>query len=531
MKKILLPIIAAILLNACQLFEQEIDLDKIQNPDEVIFEMYPDFQLERMYVEDLNYDEFLDYEIIGYDKFDNYIEAYFIHNGEDSDTYTYMTGDDYWNDYEGYSEYYENVEEYFEGMEDVSSVEEIFYQDVNSDGIEDALVVSHYTSDDYYSIDVYIFVGSDEGFEYFGLGEMYYPSSEEEFGVFKTIAFEEEYFTIELLESGKWERYITFKYDAYENDFLLHQDGGKVWNEQGELEIDELLTEDDFGYKYFYEFMPDDSDVFSLRLGYWVNNTTQLLEALGSNRIIHIQQGDYVLNDLNALPAEARSNFNSTTDWSTFYSTDAYTYQGWGPGNKSEIALTLVNLRNTTFIGEGDVRFIVDNELVSVLRIENCAKLDFENIYMVHDVGGYCGANVLDMFYSDEIEFEYCVFDGSGEIGVLAEACYSAYFTNSDFTNCTNGAIDFSDSDAIFDYCNFNNNSIYSSLVGAYGYSSLDFYDCSFTNNEANAREISEETYLFYADDDAYIYLDSYSIIENNSVDKQLNDRNNVTLP
>ena len=91
MKKILLPIIAAILLNACQLFEQEIDLDKIQNPDEVIFEMYPDFQLERMYVEDLNYDEFLDYEIIGYDKFDNYIEAYFIHNGEDSDTYTYMT--------------------------------------------------------------------------------------------------------------------------------------------------------------------------------------------------------------------------------------------------------------------------------------------------------------------------------------------------------------------------------------------------------------------------------------------------------
>ena len=50
MKKILLPIIAAILLNACQLFEQEIDLDKIQNPDEVIFEMYPDFQLERMYI-------------------------------------------------------------------------------------------------------------------------------------------------------------------------------------------------------------------------------------------------------------------------------------------------------------------------------------------------------------------------------------------------------------------------------------------------------------------------------------------------
>lgn len=530
MKKSLILLLVVFLFNACQ-FDKKIDLEAVENPEEDIYELFDGFELESMYLADHNYDGFLDYEFVGYDMFDNYVDVYFMHNGEGSETYTFMDYEDFWYAYETYEDTYSRVEDYFAGMEEESSIEEIYYSDLTNDGMDDAVVVSYYTSDDYYSIDVYIFEGGENGYTYFGLGEMHYPVSEDAFDVFQNVTIKDEFFTVELAEPGEWERYITFKYDEFDQDFLLYKDGGKIWDENGELLRDEVLTDNDFGYVFFYEFNPNDGNVFSLQIPFWVSNTEELLAAIGSNRVIYIQGGEYLLNDLDALPEEARANFYQLKGWSTFYSSSFYKYEGYGGANESEINLTLGNVRNTSFIGEGDVRFVVDDEFVTVLALEDCDKVVFENIYMVHDVGGVCGANVVDMYYSDEVDFINCVFDGSGEIGVYSEDCYSMYFIECSFTNCTSGALDCFDSDAMFRECYFKDNLIWHTLVGAYGYSTLDFYECEFTDNSDESYDSSNDSYLFYTDDEAYIYLDSYSILENNQVNSKANNRDNITLP
>ncbi|MFT4968511.1 MAG: hypothetical protein ACI9O4_000240 [Chitinophagales bacterium] len=538
MKNIFYLAALAALFTSCEYVWMEPDHNHVVNPEMAVVQIYDDFEIEAVTKEDIDYDGVMDYTIIGYDEYGDWVEAVFINNDDIWSTFTFMTGDEfrsddgYYDDYDDYSDVYAEVEDYFYEIEDFNHVEDVKYADLNSDGYEDAIVIAFYDSEDYQSIDVYVFTGEEEGFYYYGIAEVHYPYIYGDFGAYKDLVIKDEFFTIELSEESPYmDRSITFRYDEFEDEFLLHKDGGKVLDEEGNLIREEVLTQDDFGDVYFYDFILNYDNTFNIKQETWVSSTEEFLNALSSNRVIYLEEGIYELNDINALPYEVRNSYKTADSWEDFYVSDFFTYSCGSIDYESELSLKLTDLKNLDIIGQGDVKLVVTDEMITVLTFENCANVSVENVYMVHDVGGICGANVVDLNYCEDMEFTNCTFDGSGELGVYADACYSLYFNDCQFTNCTSGAIDFYDSDGMFDNCTFKDNEIWQALVAAYSYSSLDFYACDFKDNFKYDYEDSRETqYLFYADEESYIYLDDQCLIKDNEVDKRLNNEEYVLI-
>lgn len=537
MKNLFFLAACSALLMSCEYVWMEPIHDHVVNPELAVKFLYDGFEMESVTKEDIDYDGNMDYTIYGYDEDDNWIEAIFINNDNIWSTYSFMTGDEFWGDYEyyddEYSEFYDSVEEYFIDMEDLSTIAETFYYDVDGDGTEDAVVIANYVSEDYESIDVYIFTKSEEGYYYYGIAEVHYPNNSGDYAAFKNVVFKDEYFTVELREDDPyWERFITFKYDDNEGEFFLHKDGGTVKDQEGNLTREEVLTEDDFGTKYFYEFYADDIELFSIKKEVMVTTTQEFLDALSNNTTIYVEPGEYRLNDIYGLSTEIQEYYKDAEDWDDFYIHDYYFLTCGSKDYESDISLTISELQNVDIIGRGDVDFVVGDEMVTVLTFEGCNKVKMEGIYMVHDVGGDCGSNVVDLNFCKDLAFTDCVFDGSGQLAIYAVDCYSLLFTECSFTNCTDGALDFVDSDGMFDNCEFSDNEIWHSLVTADGYSSLDFYECTFSNNSyyIEDHDDSDDTYLFEARNDAYIYVGDYCEFSNNEVDVLANDFDYVIL-
>lgn len=514
-------------LSSCRYFEQELDLDKVRNPEKDIYKIYEDFQFESLTKFDVNDDGYLDYTIQGYDQYGDWVEAYFLHNGDKENTYTFVSSDDYYSDDD--SDIVERVEDYFLDSELSSTIEELVYQDLDADGLDDAVVVAFYESEEYYSIDAYVFLGLENGYQYNGLAEVHYPMNFVGFKDFRKLVVSDQFFTIELAgENPKWERYITFKYEEDEGAFVLHKDGGKVYDSSGVLVREAVLTTADFGTIYFTDFITDDKVLFSIKQEARVSTVPEFLYALQSNMTIYVNEGVYLLNKLELLPSEAQEKFYASKEWGTFYSEDFYDYYGGEVEEPSNISLILRNLRNVNVIGLGDVQMVVTDEFVTVLSFENCDKIYMENIYFVHDVGGVCGADVVNLYQCKNMVFAESTFDGSGEIGVYANESENLRFENCYFTNCSEGGVEFYTSDAEFESCHFEDNQVWHSLVSANSSSNLYFYQTSFANNvmHEDAKEANIDSYLFKSKDESYIYLDEMCSISN--VNSSLEIRNDT---
>lgn len=533
MKSLLKVLFFLFVLSGCKFFNESFDLDRIKDPEKDIYRIFEAFEIESVSKEHMNNDDHMDILIVGTTELGEWIDAYFIHNGDQANTYRYMSGDDYWESYNPDSyDTFEKVEDYFQDMQDYNEIEQIIYEDLNQDGKDDALVISFYSSEEFSSIDAYLFIGVEGGYLYDAVAETYYPATYDDFNVFQNAFVKDGYFTIELEGMQPyWERHITFAFDEDEETFVLYKDGGVVEDMEGNVLRDEVLTQNDFGTVYFYEFVPDKRGLFSLKQEAKVSNVKELLSAIENNRTIYLSEGIYYLNDLKQLPKEAQENFEKSAYWGTFYTSEFYAYEG-AKANETALALSLHELRNVDFIGVGNVQFVVTDEMVSVLALENCENIYFENIYMVHDVGGLCGANVVDLDHCYDLEFFQCTFDGSGQLAVFANASYDLYFVDSYFTNCTDGALDFYDSDAVFETCIFKDNTIWYALIAGYSYSSLGFHECTFSKNkEVDSDYIKDPRHLFYVQDESYIYIDEKCVISaDNLVEEIANDNKFITV-
>ncbi len=517
--------IILLFLSACDL-NTNLDLSKVKDPESDIYKIYEGIEIESIYKEDLNYDGNMDISISGYAYNGDWLEAYFIHNGDLANTYTHFTSDAYWDSYEDYEENYSSIEAYYAEMELNSKVEDITYEDITGDGIDDAIVITNYSLDDYQSIDLTFFIGKDDGYSYYSLAEMHHPEVYDDFSAFKAVVTKDEYFTVELGgDDPYWDRFITFRYDDELGDVLLHKDGGTIIGDDGQLVREEVLGSDDFGMVYLEAFTPNGAEFFSLKREVTVSNTAEFLNALGDNKVIYVEEGTYYLDELSMLPEEAQKAYQNADSWSEFFRSQYYAYYCGNKDYGDALELTINNLNNVSIIGNGNVEFVVRDEMVTVLSFINCENVNMTNVYMVHDVGGICGADVVDIDNSYDMSFKSCVFDGSGELGVYAYMSFNVSFEDCDFTNCTSGGIEFGESEGEFNSCTFSNNEIWLALVYAYGYSNLSFYDCSFYNNEETSSDyVTERTYLFKVEGESYVYLDEDCEIKDNKVAEILND-------
>lgn len=88
--------------------------------------------------------------------------------------------------------------------------------------------------------------------------------------------------------------------------------------------------------------------------------------------------------------------------------------------------LRLTEKKDITIKGTGFVD-IICNYYVHVMIISKCTGIKLENLHMVHKLGATVdsceGANVVCIYYSNNIEIKNCELNGCGMIGIYAYDC------------------------------------------------------------------------------------------------------------
>ncbi len=152
-----------------------------------------------------------------------------------------------------------------------------------------------------------------------------------------------------------------------------------------------------------------------------VKNATELIQALGSDRVIRLAPGRYDLSGLFIVK-------NRFVDW-------VDEYDGPCPVIKGVSNLSLVGEG-----GPGDAAEIVIAPAYGwVLSFEACTDILISGLVIGHTKPGYCLGGVLSFARCDDVEVRDCELYGSGTYGLGLERCSRFSIRDSVVRDCTYG--------------------------------------------------------------------------------------------
>lgn len=207
--------------------------------------------------------------------------------------------------------------------------------------------------------------------------------------------------------------------------------------------------------------MPSDDQRTALR----VKNATELVQALGSDRVIRLAPGRYDLSGLFVVK-------NRYIDWVDKYD---------GP------CPVIKGVSNLTLIGEGgpdDVAEIVIAPAYGwVLSFEACTGIMLSDLVIGHTKPGYCLGGVVSFTRCDEVEIRGCELYGSGTYGLGLGRSSRFSIRDSVVRDCTYGLAMVEDcEDLLFESTIFSGTGEYE-LFGISSSEHLLFRDCEFSRN------------------------------------------------
>jgi hypothetical protein len=196
-----------------------------------------------------------------------------------------------------------------------------------------------------------------------------------------------------------------------------------------------------------------------------VRNSTELLGAIGSNRVITLQPGSYDLSQKNDIR-------HANLAWKD-------NYDGFYPIVKS--------VENLTIQASGDAEILISPSYGWVFEFQTSRNLRFRGIRFAHRKPGYCLGGVLRFELCEGIEITECSLDGSGTYGLELDRSRGLSMEASAITNCTYGIMQVNDSsDLRFSGCSFTDNREFD-LIAFSGSSNADFADCEIAGNSGSS--------------------------------------------
>lgn len=170
-----------------------------------------------------------------------------------------------------------------------------------------------------------------------------------------------------------------------------------------------------------------------------VSTVDEFLAAIGSDRTVYLEDGDYDLS--------TASNYGAVgTD--SYYWTENFD----GPG------LTITGVSNFSITGSGAdaVSFTAIPRYANVLTFEWCDHISVTNITFGHLEGpGTCSGGVLSFNQTSDVEIKGCSLYGCGIYGVEAYGCRSFVIDNTEIYDCSICAVSLmNSSDFAFTQCN-----------------------------------------------------------------------------
>jgi hypothetical protein len=203
-----------------------------------------------------------------------------------------------------------------------------------------------------------------------------------------------------------------------------------------ERDNDEQVSATDIAAENTSAGTSDTSPVETTGVEYDVHNAGELIDTIGSDRVIRLYPGNYDLYD--AFTAE---ELERGSDNSKFSESD---YQI----NFNRSVITFKNLENVQLIGMADsdgqqIDFITDNLDGCVLSLENCENISLANFNIGHNPRSTgCSGDVLRLTSVSNVKIDNCRLFGCGFNGLVIKNSDNLKINNSAVVDCSYSILD-----------------------------------------------------------------------------------------
>jgi len=214
-----------------------------------------------------------------------------------------------------------------------------------------------------------------------------------------------------------------------------------------------------------------------------VSNAYDFLEALGSNRVIEMESGEYNLSEWDPyLVGGSTVILAEGVSWSEKYD-----------GGE----LTLKGIKNLTIRGSGEGRgseIVVEPRYSFVMKFIECSDIVMEAFEAGHSKGGYCDGGVFGFENSSRITISYLGMYGCGTVGLELSNVSDMNVVNSRIFECTYHIMTVNGGKNItFRNCSFYDNQEFT-LISVNGTGNMSFTNCKFNNNRGEMFAVRKTT-------------------------------------
>jgi len=216
-----------------------------------------------------------------------------------------------------------------------------------------------------------------------------------------------------------------------------------------------------------------------------VSTALEFLNAIGSNKTIYLNPGDYVLT------AHVGLGSNNVV-WENEYD-----------GGQ----MNIVDVSNLKIIGKQGARVLVDPMYTWVMKFNHCNNITLDGYTMGHTAGGYCTGGVVYVDSCTNVKVTNCRMFGSGTYGMGIFKSNNITVEKTDIYKCTYGLLQLGESqNVVFKNTRFRETGEFDQ-ISISGCKNVHFKSCVFEKNGPKATDYYEySSYFFFKLSDNYYY-------------------------
>lgn len=240
-----------------------------------------------------------------------------------------------------------------------------------------------------------------------------------------------------------------------------------------------------------------------------VSTALEFLNAIGSNKTIYLNSGDYVLT---AHVGEGSSH----VVWENEYD-----------GGQ----MNILDVTNLKIVGKPGSRILVDPQYTWVMKFNHCSNITLEGYTMGHTNGGYCTGGVVYLDSCANVKVTNCRMFGSGTYGMGIYRSNNIIVEKTDIYKCTYGLLQLGESqNVVFTHTRFRETGEFDQ-ISLSGCKNIHFKSCVFEKNGVKASEYYDYTsyYFFKLGDNYYYETDISSSTSSNITINTCTFRDNTT--
>ena len=208
-----------------------------------------------------------------------------------------------------------------------------------------------------------------------------------------------------------------------------------------------------------------------------VSNAREFLEALGSDRIIELEPGDYNLSK--AMDAKLPEGVS----WSEVFDGKELVLEG----------ITDLTIR-TSPPDDVKAEIFVDPRYAFVMKFVSCYDIVLDNIRAGHSEGGDCDGGVFSFEFAARVNINNTSMYGCGTQGLVISESFEIKVTDSEIYDCTYHIMTVTGGEDIaFENCSFHYNKEYT-MVNVSGTANMTFEECKFDNNQGQMFNVEGTT-------------------------------------